>query len=60
MSHHWFDPPIAAPDAAVRAVARERQAQLTKPPGSLGRLEDLGMTLAAMQDTQHPLSLIHI
>ncbi|MBK8535329.1 MAG: nicotinate-nucleotide--dimethylbenzimidazole phosphoribosyltransferase [Candidatus Competibacteraceae bacterium] len=54
MSHHWFDPPIAAPDAAVRAVARERQAQLTKPPGSLGRLEDLGMTLAAMQDTQHP------
>ena len=41
MSHHWYDAPIAAPDAAVRAAACDRQAQLTKPPGSLGRLEEL-------------------
>ena len=54
MSHHWFDQPIAPPDVAVKTVARERQAQLTKPPGSLGRLEELGITLAAMQGTQHP------
>jgi nicotinate-nucleotide--dimethylbenzimidazole phosphoribosyltransferase len=54
MSHHWYDAPIAAPDAAVLAAARERQAQLTKPPGSLGRLEELGVTLAAMQGTQQP------
>lgn len=54
MSRHWFDQPIAAPDAAVEAAARERQAQLTKPPGSLGRLEELGIALAAMQGTQRP------
>ncbi|MFZ1640206.1 MAG: nicotinate-nucleotide--dimethylbenzimidazole phosphoribosyltransferase [Candidatus Contendobacter sp.] len=54
MSHHWYDAPIAAPDAVVMAAARERQAQLTKPPGSLGRLEELGITLAAMQGTQQP------
>jgi nicotinate-nucleotide--dimethylbenzimidazole phosphoribosyltransferase len=54
MSHHWYDAPIPAPDAAVLAAARDRQMQLTKPPGSLGRLEELGVTLAAMQGTQQP------
>ena len=54
MRHHWFDDPIPALDAAVLAAARDRQAQLTKPPGSLGRLEELGTTLAAMQGTQQP------
>ena len=28
-------------DAAARAAAQERNGQLTKPPGALGRLEDL-------------------
>jgi len=54
MSHYWYDAPIAAPDSAVLAAARDRQMQLTKPPGSLGRLEALGVTLAAMQGTQQP------
>ena len=54
MSHHWYDAPIAAPDPAVKAAARERQTQLTKPLGSLGRLEELGIALAAMQGTQQP------
>jgi nicotinate-nucleotide--dimethylbenzimidazole phosphoribosyltransferase len=54
MSHHWFDDPIPAPDETTRAAARERQAQLTKPPGSLGRLEELGVALASMQRTQQP------
>ncbi|MDS4070975.1 MAG: nicotinate-nucleotide--dimethylbenzimidazole phosphoribosyltransferase [Candidatus Competibacter sp.] len=54
MSHQWFEDPISAPDATVLAAARERQTQLTKPPGSLGRLEELGITLAAMQGTQQP------
>jgi nicotinate-nucleotide--dimethylbenzimidazole phosphoribosyltransferase len=54
MSHPWFEDPIPAPDPTVLAAARERQAQLTKPPGSLGRLEKLGITLAAMQGTQQP------
>ncbi len=31
------------PDAASEAAARARDAQLTKPPGALGRLEDLAI-----------------
>ena len=54
MTRHWFDDPIPALDAEVLAAARIRQMQLTKPPGSLGRLEELGVTLAAMQGRQHP------
>lgn len=54
MSHHWFNEPIPAPDAATLTAAQQRQTQLTKPLGSLGRLETLGATLAAMQNTQHP------
>ena len=54
MSHHWYDASIPAPDDAVLVAARDRQAQLTKPPGSLGRLEEFGVTLAAMQSTQQP------
>jgi nicotinate-nucleotide--dimethylbenzimidazole phosphoribosyltransferase len=38
----------AGNDAAAAAV-RERQATLTKPPGSLGRLEDLAAWLATWQ-----------
>lgn len=54
MSAYWFNDPLPTLDAAVLAVALERQTQLTKPPGSLGRLEELGITLAAMQNTQQP------
>jgi nicotinate-nucleotide--dimethylbenzimidazole phosphoribosyltransferase len=54
MSHRWFHDPLPIPDAAVGDAARARQAQLTKPPGSLGRLEELGVTLAALQGTQQP------
>lgn len=35
--------------------ARERQGRLTKPPGSLGRLEDLAIRLAGMTGLDHPL-----
>ncbi len=38
--------PVPAPDAAAESAARARQSQLTKPPGSLGRLEDLACWLA--------------
>ncbi len=47
-------PPIAAPDPQVAAAARARQAQLTKPPGSLGRLEDLSVWVAACQGVCPP------
>lgn len=35
-------------DAAADAAARERQGRLTKPPGSLGVLEDVSVQLAAL------------
>lgn len=36
-------------DAVGELTARRRQAQLTKPPGSLGRLEDIAVHLAGWQ-----------
>ncbi|MEV5650160.1 nicotinate-nucleotide--dimethylbenzimidazole phosphoribosyltransferase [Nocardia sp. NPDC052254] len=46
--------PVAAPDARVRAEAAQRQLQLTKPAGSLGRLETLGNWIAACQGVCPP------
>ena len=42
-------------DAAVYQRALERQATLTKPPGSLGRLEPLSARLAAIKGTAKPV-----
>ena len=41
-------------DEAARAAAQARQAQLTKPAGSLGQLEDIAIQLAAMQGRPLP------
>ena len=43
------------PDAAAIAAARARQDQLTKPAGSLGRLEDIAVFLAGWQGNPRPL-----
>ena len=40
-------------DEAAMAKARERQAQLAKPPGSLGRLEDLSIQMAGITSSVH-------
>ena len=40
-------------DETAMAAARERQAQLAKPPGSLGRLEDLSVQLAGITGRVH-------
>ena len=40
-------------DEAAMTAARERQAQLAKPPGSLGRLEDLSVQLAGITGKVH-------
>ncbi len=40
-------------DQAAMAAARARQAQLAKPPGSLGRLEDLSVQLAGITGNVH-------
>ena len=47
-----FDiPPI---DSAAARAAADRQRILTKPPGSLGRLEDVACRLAGIQGTELP------
>jgi nicotinate-nucleotide--dimethylbenzimidazole phosphoribosyltransferase len=42
-------------DAASVAGARERNAQLTKPPGALGRLEDLAIWYAGWRGNERPM-----
>ncbi|MGH3634154.1 MAG: nicotinate-nucleotide--dimethylbenzimidazole phosphoribosyltransferase, partial [Mycobacterium sp.] len=42
-------PPVSPPDADAAAAARARQDTLTKPPGALGRLEDLSVWVASCQ-----------
>lgn len=44
--------------AAHREAALARQAQLTKPAGSLGRLEQLACELAGLQETEKPRATI--
>ncbi len=45
---------LPAPDAAAQSAARAHQDSLTKPPGSLGRLEDIAVFLAGWQATARP------
>ena len=42
------------PDEAARRAALERQNSLTKPPGALGRLEELAIFMAGWQGTDRP------
>ena len=54
MSVEWLN---AAPHPlaeAARQYALEYQTRLTKPPGSLGALEDLAVRLCAMQNSDRP------
>ncbi len=43
-----------APDAVATAGAQDRNSQLTKPPGALGRLEDLAIWYAGWRGTPQP------
>ncbi|MEK7278454.1 MAG: nicotinate-nucleotide--dimethylbenzimidazole phosphoribosyltransferase [Chloroflexota bacterium] len=47
-------PPIPPLNLAAQAAARARQDTLTKPPGSLGRLEELSIQLAAITGQLRP------
>lgn len=49
--------PIIPPDAQAAAAAAARHGVLTKPPGSLGRLEALGTWVAACQGTCPPMPI---
>ena len=50
----WISNPVKRLDDRVLTAALKRQAQLTKPTGSLGRLEELAVRLAAMQGDERP------
>lgn len=50
----WWNEAVSAPSEPARIAARERQRQLTKPPGSLGRLESLAVQFAGWQDRCDP------
>lgn len=45
---------LRAPDAAAIAAASRRQAELTKPAGSLGRLEEIAVFMAGWQGREKP------
>ncbi len=52
---------LPEPDAKAAERAKSRQGELTKPPGSLGRLEDLAVWLASWQGQPRldkPLTLV--
>ncbi len=45
---------LPGPDEAAREAARAREGQLVKPPGALGRLEEISAHLAAWQGKAMP------
>lgn len=47
-------PGISEPQQLFAQAAQDRQAQLTKPAGALGRLEDLAIQLASLQGRERP------
>lgn len=50
----WFEKEAVAVSAIHRERALKRQSQLTKPPGSLGRIEQIAVELAALQQRDLP------
>lgn len=57
----WWLAAAANPWERSMATARNRQQQLTKPPGSLGELENLAVQFAGWQDRSDPrIDTVHI
>ncbi|QGU33633.1 nicotinate-nucleotide--dimethylbenzimidazole phosphoribosyltransferase [Thermochromatium tepidum] len=50
----WLQAPCRPIDQQAAAAAQARQDRLTKPRGSLGRLEEMAIQLAGMQGTDRP------
>lgn len=51
---NWITQAAAKPSATHREQALAHQQQLTKPPGSLGRLEETAVHLASLQQSDTP------
>ena len=54
MPTSWIQEAIQSPSHLSAQQASQRQEQLTKPPGSLGQLEELAIRLASLQGTEKP------
>ena len=54
LSIEWLNGSAAALDIEAQKNAQARQASLTKPPGALGRLEDVAIQLSALQGIARP------
>jgi nicotinate-nucleotide--dimethylbenzimidazole phosphoribosyltransferase len=54
MTHVWWKNDCLAINEIVKTKAQERQGELTKPLGSLGRLEDVAITLASLYGDDKP------
>ena len=54
MRPEWLQLPTVRPDEKAHRDALARQARLTKPPGALGRLEEIAVRLAALQGASRP------
>ncbi len=54
MGTSWLTQSCAIVNEMARTAALARQGQLTKPPGALGRLEDIAVQLAAWQGVEQP------
>jgi len=52
--NNWLNDACKNLDPVARDAATARQAQLTKPPGALGDLETIAVTLAAQQGRAQP------
>lgn len=52
--NEWWTERLPGPVAEIQDLAADRQQELTKPPGSLGRLETLAVRLAALQGDPGP------
>lgn len=50
----WFLDRCPSIDEEMAKLAQQRQLQLTKPPGSLGRLEQVAVALSSMQSSITP------
>ncbi len=51
---NWLNQPAQQASQTVQLAAENRQQQLTKPPGSLGQLEQLAIQLASLQQREKP------
>ncbi|WP_417512070.1 nicotinate-nucleotide--dimethylbenzimidazole phosphoribosyltransferase [Methylophaga sp.] len=57
----WLEQPVKYVDHTHEKKALARQQQLTKPPGSLGQLENLAVKIASLQASEIPdLTHVHI